>query len=147
MLPDRVDGNVGVLGVDSSHNGARRRVFLYLKRVAGSYEHRRLICILHWNLQTQEHPHFLKHNCDIYHVTPTNTNIQVQASNSRIQQVSFVFFMHILMCVPLLWLHPYRAPKRGIGGQCGGSIPLPSTCTTVYSHSPQAEERDGRVVS
>lgn len=74
LLPDRVDGNVGVLGVDSSHNGARRRVFLYLKRVTGSYEHRRLVCILHRNLHKQERLHFLKNNCDIYHVTHTQTN-------------------------------------------------------------------------
>lgn len=103
MLPDRVDGDVCVLGVDSSHNGARRLVLLYLKCVAGSYEHRRLVCILHRNLHTQEHCHFLKRNCYIYHVTHTRTNTvcllmlpgtNIEASNSRIQRVSFV-----LLCI------------------------------------------------
>lgn len=147
MLPDRVDGDVGVLGVDSSHNGARRRVLLYLKCVAGSYEHRRLVCILHRNLHTQERRHFLKHNCYIYHVTHTNKQSVFSCCLAQIYKPQIpeyngfllFFFMHSLMCVPLLWLHPYRAPKRGIGGQCGGLIPPPSTCTSVYSHSPQAE--------
>lgn len=65
LLPDRVDSNVGVLGVDSSHNGPRRLVFLNLKRVTGSYEHRRLVCILHWNLQTQERLHFTSSNTTV----------------------------------------------------------------------------------
>lgn len=147
VLPDRVDGDVGVLGVDSSHNGARRRVLLYLKRVAGSYEHRRLVCILHRNLHTQERRHFLKHNCYIYPVTHTNKHsLSSHAAWHKYRSFKFqntmgffCFFMRSMMCVPLLWLHPYRAPKQGIAGQCGGLIPPPSTCTSVYSHSPQAE--------
>ncbi len=47
VLPDRIVSNVSVLGVDSSHQGAFRRILLYLKSVTGSYKHRGLICILH----------------------------------------------------------------------------------------------------
>lgn len=128
LLPDRVDSNVGVLGVDSSHNGAGRRVFLYLKRITGSYEHRRLVCILHWNLQKHKRLHFIKQNCDIYRATHSNKHnllvvlpginihILIPKKNDRFA----LLFGHISTCVPLWWLHPYRAPKRGTGGQCGG---------------------------
>lgn len=73
VLPDGIVGNVSVLGMDSSHQGAFRRILLYLKSVTGSYEHRGLICILHWYLQTRKHTELLKGSCDIYLVTHTHT--------------------------------------------------------------------------
>ena len=51
-LPDRIVGDVGVLGVNPSHHGAWRCVLLNLKRVAGSHKNGRLVRILHRYLRT-----------------------------------------------------------------------------------------------
>lgn len=76
VLPDGVVSDISVLGVDSSHHGAFGRILLYLKSVTGSYEHRRLICILHWYLWTHTHTQFLMPiNPPIHKSKHTSTHI------------------------------------------------------------------------
>lgn len=95
LLPDRVDCSIGVLGMDSPHNGACRSVFLYLKCVTGSDEHWRLICILHWDLQTHKHLDFLKHKCIIVKLHKQTQSVGGAANHNysiRVLSCLFAYF-------------------------------------------------------
>lgn len=49
-LPDRVVSHVCIFSVYTAHHGPIRGILLYLEAIASFHESRRLVCVLHHNL-------------------------------------------------------------------------------------------------